>query len=68
MYEQVADDLRHILALRRSGDGQAVFDRAKKCLEHALREEKVDQLLKDFPNLYEVVITFDRFFQSETRR
>lgn len=60
-YEEAARFLQEKLKGR---DPDGIFLGAKRCLECAEKEGKVDDLLKDFPGLYEVVITFDRASQA----
>lgn len=60
-YNEAAQMLKSAL---RGKDSETIFNLAVESLFLAEQEGKVENLLKEFPDLYEVVITFDRFFQS----
>lgn len=60
-YNEAAQMLKSAL---RGKDSETIFNLAVESLFLAEQEGKVEDLLKEFPDLYEVVITFDRFFQS----
>lgn len=60
-YEEAAKKLKGALLKKEPED---IFNYAVEALTLAEKEGKLSKLMEDFPNLYEVVITFDRFFQS----
>lgn len=65
MFQEKVRELQKAFAYPENGDPEKMFVLAVECLEAAQRERRLDELLETFPRLYEVVITFDRFFQSE---
>ncbi|SHF52126.1 hypothetical protein SAMN02745218_02477 [Desulfofundulus australicus DSM 11792] len=65
MFQKKVRELQQALAHAKSEDSAKIFNLAVECLEVAQRERRLDELLETFPKLYEVVITFDRFFQSD---
>jgi len=60
-YDKIIPMLKDAISRK---DSATIFDLAVKVLALAEQEGKIDKLLKDFPTLYEVVITFDRPYKK----
>jgi len=60
-YDKVVQMMKDVV---REKDSETIFSLANKLLSIAEQEGRIDDLLKQFPGLYEVVITFDRFYKN----